>query len=184
MSPKILVTYASIKGSTTGVARTIGEQLRRDGTQVDILPINLVMGVGQYTAVVVGSAIYGGAWLEAAAEFVETYRDALSHVPVAYFVVCLSTCEETAEAEARSYLMPVLEAVPEIHPVDTGVFAGAFDAKKWPLTILLSLKALGKLPPEGDFRNWKAIRRWTEQIRPALLMPAKASNGRVRAAEF
>ncbi len=170
MDGKLLVTYASVKGSTVGVARTIGDELHSQGAQVEALPINLVRGVSEYSAVVIGSAIYGHQWLESAVEFLQTYRAYLSHIPVAYFVVCVTMRENNAahRGTVLSYLAPVQEALPEIKPVAIGAFAGAFNSRQWALPLLLMLKARHELPPEGDFRNWKAIRAWARDLHPLL----------------
>lgn len=171
---KLLVTYASIKGSTVGVARTIGDELHNQGAQIDALPINLVPGVSEYSAVVIGSAIYGRQWLEPAVEFLQTYRAYLSHIPVAYFIVCVTMREnmEAHRSTVLSYLAPVQESIPEIKPVAIGAFAGAFNSRQWALPILLMLKARHELPPEGDFRNWKAIRAWARNLYPLLAKDA------------
>lgn len=177
MNDKILVTYASVKGSTTGVARTIGDVLRQERVDVDVLPIGQVIGPSPYRAVILGSAVYGGHWLEEAVEFLETYRSALSRMPVAYFIVCLTLREDTHEhrRKVQDYIAPVLKATPEVRPVDIGAFSGAFDTRQWPLAILLSLKAMGELPPEGDFRDWEKIATWARSTHAKLQRKSMAA---------
>jgi menaquinone-dependent protoporphyrinogen oxidase len=116
--------------------------------------------------VVVGSGIRVGKWLPEAVQFVERYQEALSRVPVAYFLVCLTLKDDTEEnrREVAAYLDPVREMV---QPVDVGLFAGAMDYSKLPFIFRLMMKAMKS--PEGDFRDWEAIRAWTAGVRPALL---------------
>jgi menaquinone-dependent protoporphyrinogen oxidase len=57
MSNKILVTYATCTGSTAGVAEEIGKTLTDRGLDVEVLQMSVVADLGQYRAVVAGSAI-------------------------------------------------------------------------------------------------------------------------------
>lgn len=66
--------------------------------------------------------------------------------------------------EVASYLDPVREVV---QPVEVGLFAGAMDYSKLPFILRLMMKAMGS--PEGDFRDWEAIRTWATGLRPLLL---------------
>jgi len=166
MSEKILVAYASKCGSTSEVAEAIGQTLCDAGAAVDVRLAKDVTDVSEYRAVVVGSAIRAGQWLSAATKFVETHRDALSRVPVAYFAVCLTLQEDTEEKrrEVAAYLAPVREMV---QPVDEGLFAGAMNYSKLALPIRLMMKVMKS--PEGDFRDWDSIRAWAAGLHPTLL---------------
>ncbi|HUX75522.1 MAG TPA: flavodoxin domain-containing protein [Anaerolineae bacterium] len=165
---RILVAYASRAGSTGEVAGAIGEVLCDGGATVDVRLAKGVTDVGPYRAVVVGSAIYMGGWMSEAAKFVETHRDALSRVPVAYFAVCLTMKDDTEENRrtVAAYLDPVREQVPQVQPADVGLFAGTLDYDKLPLLYRLIVKAMEQ--PEGDFRNWEAIRAWAGELVPHL----------------
>ncbi len=168
MKNKILIAYATRCGSTGGVAEAIGQAWSRGGTIVDVRLAKDVNDLSPYQAVVVGSAIRMGRWLPEVVEFVKTHQDRLSRLPVAYFAVCLAMKEDTAEnrGEALGYLDPVLKRFPQVKPVDIGLFAGAVDYKRLPFTYRLILKVKGA--PEGDFRNWEAIRTWAAGVCPVL----------------
>jgi menaquinone-dependent protoporphyrinogen oxidase len=86
MDEKVLVTYASMMGATTGIARVIGDVFRADGALVHVLPVNQVGNVEDYHSVVIGSPIHEGQWLEQVVMFLEQYREFLSKIPVALFV--------------------------------------------------------------------------------------------------
>jgi menaquinone-dependent protoporphyrinogen oxidase len=62
MSNKILVAYASIAGSTAGVAEAIGKTLVESGAQVEVRPMKDVNDLAPYQTMVAGSAIRG--WAE------------------------------------------------------------------------------------------------------------------------
>jgi len=164
---KILVAYASKYGSTSGVADAIGKELCSKGAAVDVSLTKNVGTLSTYQGVVVGSAIYRGKWLPDAVDFVKTNREVLRRVPVAYFLVCMTMCDPTEENRRKvlAYLDPVLKTVPQVKPVGIATLAGALDYSNlsWVNKKILRFKGV----PEGDFRDWAAIRAWAGQ--PTLM---------------
>jgi menaquinone-dependent protoporphyrinogen oxidase len=169
MDNRILVAYATRAGSTIKVAETIGEALNDAGATVDVQNVKNVNDISPYSAVVLGSAVRAGKWMSEAVKFVKTYEESLSQMPVAYFVVCLTMKEDTAEKrkEVLAYLDPIKEQTPQVQPIDVGLFAGAFDMSK--LSFLFRLVMKSMKASEGDFRDLKAVRKWTRGIADKLL---------------
>jgi menaquinone-dependent protoporphyrinogen oxidase len=77
---KVLVSAASRHGATSEIAEEIGKALR-----VDVRPAEQVSSVEDYEAVVLGSAVYAGRWLQPARELAERHAGALSERPVWLF---------------------------------------------------------------------------------------------------
>jgi menaquinone-dependent protoporphyrinogen oxidase len=113
----------------------------------------------------VGSGIRAGQLLPHATKFVQKNREALSQVPVAYFVVCLTMKDDTEEnrSTVAAYLDPLREVV---EPVEVGLFAGAINPGKLSLPERMIMKAM-KIS-EGDYRDWEAIRAWARALHPKL----------------
>jgi menaquinone-dependent protoporphyrinogen oxidase len=161
---RVLVAYASYCGSTGGVAEAIGRVFCDAGAETDVRLVKNVDDVSAYSAVIVGSAIRSTSWYPEAIEFVRKNRQALSGIPVAYFLTCLALYEdsEASSKVAQSYMDPVLNAVPDVRPLDTGLFAGVLDYEKMNMMVRMVMKSKMKSKgvPEGDFRDWNAIRSW------------------------
>ncbi len=170
---RVLVAYASMSGSTGGVAQAIGETLCGAGAAVDIRLVDTVRDVSAYDAVVMGSAIRGERWLPTARKFVETNREVLSRKPVAYFLTCLTLCNPAAEArrKAETFLDPLIQEVPEVLPVAKGLFAGVLDYGKlsFMMRMVMKQKMKERGISEGDYRNWDAIRSWAAGLDVPLL---------------
>ncbi len=160
---KVLVTYASKYGSTGGVADAIAKELCARGISADVSLIRNARNIGSYQGVVVGSAIYMGKWMSEAVDFVKKNRETLRRMPVAYFLVCMTLARPTGKsrAEVLAYMDPLLKDVPEIKPVGLGTFAGAmhYSNLSWINKKILESKGT----PEGDYRDWNAIRSWAQE---------------------
>ena len=62
----VLVAYSSKHGSTEGIAQAIGDRLRELGEPVEVGSVDEIGDVAEFRAVVLGSAVYAGSWMEAA----------------------------------------------------------------------------------------------------------------------
>jgi menaquinone-dependent protoporphyrinogen oxidase len=172
MSKKILVTYASRLGSTAGVAEAIGKTLLEGGAQVDVIPMTDVKDIDPYQAVVVGSAIRGGAWLPEALQFVRANQKTLAKKPFAAFLVCMTLAMPGGE-KYRQHVSTWLEPVRALaRPVSEGLFAGALNISKvesFADRLKFRLSVLFGVWVEGDHRDWNAIRTWARNIQPYIL---------------
>jgi menaquinone-dependent protoporphyrinogen oxidase len=168
---KVLVAYASALGATGGIAERIGETLRAQDLEVEVLPAGQVVESFEpvsFDAFVIGSAVHGGHWLDEAVEFVRLHAPLLAQRPVWLFssgpvgekYVNLEQPEPKEMAELRRLLNP------RAHHV----FAGAFDRHSTVLGKLgfVERTAVKAFMPEGDFRDWKLIEAWAREIAAEL----------------
>lgn len=170
---KVLVAYASQYGSTSEVAAAIGEHYCERGLTVDVELMANIQDLTPYRAVIVGGPIQSEAWMPDAASFVETHQAALSKVPVAYFLTCMTLGLTEGTPEVRrtvaGYLDPVLEQVPTVKPVDIGLFAGALDYSKMSYAMRVLYRAFSEDDTDGDYRDWDAIKAWAIEAQSKLL---------------
>ena len=68
---KVLVAAASRHGATQEIADAIGRTLDAEGVHASVTPIAEAGDPTGYDAVILGSAVYMGHWLDAATKFVE-----------------------------------------------------------------------------------------------------------------
>jgi menaquinone-dependent protoporphyrinogen oxidase len=161
---RILVSAASRHGSTAEIATELGKALRADlpGAGVDVVPLNRIAGVDGYDAVVLGSAVYFGRWLDEARWQVGAQAEALRERPVWLFSSG-----------------PVGDpAVPAEEPVDGAELAAAIGARDhvvFPGALhreLLGIReklAVGVVhAADGDYRDWPAVRAWADKIAAEL----------------
>jgi menaquinone-dependent protoporphyrinogen oxidase len=168
MNDRILVTYATLTHSTAEVARAVGQRLRDAGAEVDVYPAQQVADLSPYSAAVVGSGVRWGKPYPEALTFLSEQQQALSKVPVAYFIVCGAMQEDTEENrhQARSYMDTLRASAPHVQPVATELFGGRLDYQKLSLLLRLMMKLMKK--QEGDYRNWNAIHAWAEELENVL----------------
>lgn len=166
----VLVAYASVNGSTKGIAAEIGERLRANGHHVEVRAVDDVDAVAPHDAVVVGSAIHNGRWLTPADAFLRRFATDLAD----RFMWCFSVCSvgetssffgprATRAARKAHREPPVLtELTPRIGPRDHRFFAGAIEPGQWGFLGGLALRVAGGT--YGDHRDWADIDAWADDI--------------------
>lgn len=168
MTP-VLVVYASKYGSTREVAEAVADTLRGHGFVVDVHSAADPVDPADYSAVVIGGALYYFRWLKDARTFVRSHRDALEKMPVAVFGMgpWSEEPDKLAEelVEVRGQLDKALAKYEWLKPVAVDVFGGAFQPDK--LRFPDSNPAMKRMPA-ADARDWDAIRAWAEGLPAAF----------------
>ena len=165
---RVLVAYASKYGATAGIAERIGEVLRRQRVQADVVSAEHAGDLTPYTAVVVGSGVYAGNWLKGAAAFLTCHEAELAARQVWLFSDG-PTGEGDPVALMKGWRFPQsLQPVADrIRPRDIALFHGALDPAKLNWAERLILRAIRA--PVGDYRDWPAIEAWAEAIAKACV---------------
>jgi len=163
MVKKVLVAYASKYGSTTEIAERVGEVLREEGLEVDLLPVKQVKDPVPYNAVVLGTAAYMFQWRKDATKFLRKHEEALAKMPVWLFMSGpLNEGDPVAQLEGKIVPNGIKPVVDSIKPVDLAVFHGVVNYdkmnffEKW---VMNKMKA-----SKEDYRDWEGISAWAKAI--------------------
>lgn len=169
MSKKILIAYGSSSGTTAETAVFIGKKLAEKGMEADVKPVEKIRSIEGYEAVLIGTSVMMGKIKPSVVKFAERNREALSRIPAAIFLLCLTMKDDTPENRktASGYLDPIKACV---KPVSEGLFAGRVNYGKmpFPLKLITLLPAFKKAVPEGDYRDWGKIEKWVDEISARL----------------
>lgn len=160
---KALVAFASCHQSAQDIADEIAGELRTAGLDVDLKKVDEVPRISGYDAVVLGSAVYMGAWLPEAWNFVDRFCTRLDTIPVWLFSsgpLGLEDPKPEGDPARMGDLMQITLAE------DHHIFGGKLDLKALSFGERLITRVVR--PPEGDFRDWSSIRGWAHQIATSL----------------
>ena len=157
---RLLVAYASNRGSTQEVAETIADTMKSAGREVELRRAAEIEDLRPYEGVVLGGSLYFGRWHEDAARFMSKHRRELSKMPVAVFALGPKTAAPDELGESRAQLDKALLKVPEVEPRSVAVFGGVIDPTKlrFPLNRM----------PVSDARDWNKIEAWAKTVAVAL----------------
>ncbi len=157
---RILVAYATKKGSTAEISQAIAQELQAAGHTADAVEIAKGASPAGYDAVVIGGPMYMGRII-GIGKFVQRHTTELARVPVAAFVVCLAAASN--DKEGMAWAEKALHgALDPLRPVAETLFAGRLDPSKlswFQRWITKKVKS-----PVGDFRDWTAIAAWAREL--------------------
>jgi menaquinone-dependent protoporphyrinogen oxidase len=157
---RLLVTAASRHGSTAEIATELGKALRGalPGVGVDVVPVTRVGSFEDYDAVVLGSAVYYGRWLDEARWQVTAHAEMLRQRPVWLFSsgpVGDPSVPETEPADAA-------ELAAAVGAREHVVFPGALHREELGMRERLAVGFVRAA--DGDYRDWPAVRAWADRI--------------------
>lgn len=159
----LLVSAGSKHGSTAEIAERIGAVLRDRGNDVDIADPDDVSDLGRYDAVVLGSAVYAGHWVESAKQLAERVTGLSPMIPTWLF----SSGPIGDPPKPEEDPVDVADILQAAGAREHRVFSGKIDKSKLNFAeraILVAVRA-----PEGDFRDWDKIDEWATDIAETLV---------------
>jgi menaquinone-dependent protoporphyrinogen oxidase len=172
--PRVLVVVASRHGATAEIATELGKAVgdcdagRRSGITAIAMPVEQRPDPAPFDAVILGSAVYGGHWLESAREYATSHADVLRHRPVWLF--SSGPIGEPPFPPDEPYDVQALTHL--IGPRGHRVFPGRLDTSRLSFGERAMVTAMRA--PLGDFRDWEAVRSWATEIAGLLVTPAGA----------
>ena len=159
----VWVVSASKYGSTREVAAAIADRLSAAHHQVRILDAGEIDSFTGADAVVLGSAIYAGHWLKPAQQLLDGHAEELASRPTWLFSV-----GPLGDPPMPHDVGPegISEAIEATRARTHEVFTGKLDRAV--LSRIERLMATALHAPEGDFRDWEAIRAWADGVAAEL----------------
>lgn len=158
---KVLVAYASKRGSTAEIAEAIAAVLRESGDAVDCVEAGAVSELDGYDAVVLGSAVYMRRWRGEARHFLRKHRRELERLPLWVFSSG-PTGDPARDNAAWTEPAHTIKKAEEIGAREHVVFGGRVPAE--PHGFAERGMVEGTPPEWRDRRDWDAIRAWAHHI--------------------
>lgn len=161
--PRILVAVASRHGATREIGATLARSLQTSeagrslGLSAVLAPVQLCPSPGDFDAVVLGSAVYAGRWLEAARQFAAARSGVLGRRPTWLFSSGVAWAATGVPGHAED---------PErighrIGACGHRCFAGRVEPR---VLSAAERQDWGTGAAGTDFRNWAAVRAWADEI--------------------
>jgi menaquinone-dependent protoporphyrinogen oxidase len=163
MARRVLVTYGSKRGGTSGIADILADALRGHGLWVHLKPAGSVRGdIDDYDAVIVGGALYAGRWHRHARRFVRRHSAQLRDRPVWLF--SSGPLDDSADETDVPPTAQVEEVARAIGARAHRTFGGrlAEDARGY---VARRMVHDGRA---GDFRDRSIVRGWAAEIAEEL----------------
>jgi menaquinone-dependent protoporphyrinogen oxidase len=163
----VLVSVASKHGATAEIGERIAQELERAGVAAVVVPPEQVTSLEGFDAVILGSGIYAGRWLEPARRLVERHADGLRARPVWLF--SSGPVGDPAKPDGDpTDAIPMREAT---MAREHRVIPGRLDRSELGFAERAITKVVGAA--EGDFRPWTEVDAWARSIAGQLALPAR-----------
>jgi len=157
----ILVTYASKRGGTKGLAEMVAQGLREEGFTVDVVPARQVKRCDGYDGIIVGGALYAFRWHRDARRFVRRHTEQLRHCPT--YLFSSGPLDESASKGEIPPVKGVQELMERVGARGHVTFGGrlALDARGFPANVMAKKNS-------GDWRDAGQVRMWVRSIASEL----------------
>lgn len=169
---RVLVAAASKHGSTIEIAEAVATHLTEHGIDTTVTEPERVTTLEGYDAVVLGSGVYAGHWLDSAKKLVHRLGGQLATRPVWLF----SSGPVGDPLKPEGDPVELADLLRTTGAGDHRIFGGKIDKQRLGLAERALVRALKV--PEGDYRDWGAVSRWSAGI-AASLQASTAGRGRL-----
>lgn len=164
---RVLVTYGSKLGGTSGIAETIAKRLESHGLDVVISPAAEKVHPKEFDAVVVGGALYASHWHKDARKYVQRFGPELKKRSVWLF--SSGPLDESAVEEEIPPTPQVISAMERSDARGHVTFGGRLEEDAKGLLASAMAKNMA-----GDWRDAGQIVEWADAIAEDLAASAAA----------
>ncbi|MEV0973634.1 flavodoxin domain-containing protein [Microtetraspora glauca] len=158
---RVLVAYGSKRGSTAEIAEWIGQTLREEGHQVDVLAAGAARDARGYDAVILGGGLYARRWHRDVQRFARRHATTLRAVSVWLF--SSGPLDHSAVERDIPPTPNVARWSARLEALGHATFGGrlAEDAAGFPASSMARTMA-------GDFRDRAHIEAWAKAVAAEL----------------
>jgi menaquinone-dependent protoporphyrinogen oxidase len=165
VNDRILVAYATKHGATAEIAQAIADGLGEEELAADVRPVQEVLTLDEYRAVIVGSALYMGHWQGEALDFLKRFELDLKRRPTWLF----SSGPTGGSVQAYAAVVRAAastDAVPPTKDVATrAARIGVRGHATFPGKVGAGVGGIfEKWVPKGDWRDFDTIKAWARAI--------------------
>ena len=176
---KVLVVYGTRWGGTVNIAEKIGQIIKDQGYNVDVVNAKKrPPKVDLYDIIVVGSGIRADKWTKETIAFMEKNAELLATKKTALFVSCqMADGGKDAQDKAKKLYLKKTAEQYRLKPVALGLFGGFLDFSKSHglfVDILIRVNR-NSLRNNGldttrvrDTRDWQSIEAWAREVAKSL----------------
>jgi menaquinone-dependent protoporphyrinogen oxidase len=158
---KVLVVVASRHGATAEIAHSIAATLEARGFEAPVVEASLDPDLEDVEALVLGSAIYMGGWLDEARAFAAAHVHELALMPVWLF-----SSGPLGDPPVPAETPELPEELRALRIQGHEVFGGRL--AKHDLHLSERIVTHMVQAPTGDFRRWSDVSAWASQVADAL----------------
>lgn len=155
---RVLVTYASKRGGTKGLAEAVATGVARSGHAVYLRPVGDEVDPRDYDAVIIGAALYVKQWTRSAQSFVRRHRRALRGMPVWMF------SSGPLDHSASRFDIPPTATVAEAMRRVAARGHRTFGGRLAPDADGMFARAIAESGQAGDYRDMAAAARWGREV--------------------
>ena len=171
----VLVAAASKHGATAEIAARIGANFTTHGLDVEVKKIEEVAELSRYQAVVLGSCIYLGNWLEEASRYLDAHATELAQRQTWLFASGSIVCDPPVADDPNALRAGLAERLVETtHAHELKLFAEKLDRSQ--LNWCERVAGRCAHASEGDHRDLQAIDDWASAIARELQQTRGASS--------
>ena len=135
-----------------------------------MLHANLGIDIAKYDAVVVGSPMYAARWLPEPALLLIANREHVGEKPCALFSVGMIDVKHPGRLreEHEAWIDKAFNQENlQLNIVSAGTFTGTYSRTNLPFYLRI-VDSILRITPQGDFRQWDEIERWSDETAETL----------------